>query len=125
MSLRFIKKLQQLDCGSICLKSSLQFAMEQYLQTRRILKEITLAIRDLSKQDSFKKVQTILQSIDGIGLINGMVIQTEIDDIHRFKRLDGKSTKIDPLTPTLFKAKFVWRMGSRHLDFPILTQLYN
>jgi len=89
MSLRFIKKLQQLDCGSICLKSSLQFAMEQYLQTRRILKEITLAIRDLSKQDSFKKVQTILQSIDGIGLINGMVIQTEIDDIHRFKRLDS------------------------------------
>ena len=43
----------------------------------------------LSKQDSFKKVQTILQSIDGIGLINGMVIQTEIDDIHRFKRLDS------------------------------------
>jgi len=88
-SLRFIKKLQQLDCGSISLKASLQFAIEQYLQTRRIVKEITLAIRDLAKQEPFKKVQAILGSIDGIGLINGMVIQTEIGDIHRFKRLDS------------------------------------
>ena len=48
-----------------------------------------MAIRDLSKQDTFKKVQTILQNIDGIGLIKGMVIQTERHDIHRFKRLDS------------------------------------
>jgi transposase len=88
-SLRFIKKLQQLDCGSISLKSSLRFAIEQYVQTRRILKEITLAIRGLSKEEPFKKVQAVLQSIDGIGLINGMVIQTEIGEIHRFKRLDS------------------------------------
>jgi transposase len=89
MSARFVKKLEQLDCGSIYLKASLQFAIEQYLQIRRILKEITLAIRNLSKEESFIKVQTILQSIDGIGLINGMVIQTEIGDIYRFKRLDN------------------------------------
>jgi hypothetical protein len=37
------------------LKTPLQFAIEQYLQIRRILKEITLAIRDLSKQEPFIK----------------------------------------------------------------------
>lgn len=88
-SLRFIKKLQQLDCRSVLLKASLQFALEQYLQTRRILKEVTLMIQDLSRQEPFAKVQRILQSIDGVGLISGMVIQSEIGDINRFKRLDS------------------------------------
>lgn len=88
-SLRFINKLQQLDCRSVLLKASLQFALEQYLQTRRILKEVTRMIRDLSRQEPFAKVQAILQSIDGVGLISGMVIQSEIGDINRFKRLDS------------------------------------
>lgn len=88
-SLKFIKKLQQLECGSEALKMALQFAIEQYLQIRRILKEVTFAIRSLSKQDPFASIQRILQSIDGIGLINGMAIQTEIADICRFRRLDS------------------------------------
>jgi transposase len=88
-SLRFIKKIKQLECGSSTLKASLEFAIEQYIQTRRILREITLSIRELSKQEPFNKVQAVLQSIDGIGMINGMVIQTEIGDICRFKRLDS------------------------------------
>jgi transposase len=88
-SLIFIKKLQQLECGSEVLKMTLQFLIEQYLQIRRILKEITLAIRKLSQQELFAEIQKILQSIDGIGLISGMVIQTEIGDINRFRTLDS------------------------------------
>jgi transposase len=88
-SLKFIKRLQQLECGSPALKMTLQFSIEQYLQIRRILKELTLAIRSLSQQEPFASVQRVLQSIDGIGLINGMVIQTEIVDIHRFRILDS------------------------------------
>jgi transposase len=88
-SLKFIKKLQQLECGSETLKMTLQFSIEQYLQIRRILKELTLTIRSLSKLEPFISVQKVLQSIDGIGLVSGMVIQTEIVDIHRFRRLDS------------------------------------
>lgn len=88
-SMKFIKRLQQLECGSQTLKTTLQYLIEQYLQIRRILKEITLSIRELSRQEFFAGVQKILQSIDGIGLISGMVIQTEIGDIHRFRKLDG------------------------------------
>lgn len=87
--LKFIKKLQQLECGSEALKMTLQFSIEQYLQIKRIQKELTLAIRSLSKQEPFARVQKVLQSIDGIGLISGMVIQTEIGNIHRFRRLDS------------------------------------
>jgi transposase len=88
-SLKYIKKLQQLDCGSETLKLTLRFLIEQYLQIRNIQKDITISIRELSKQEPFASVQKILQSIDGIGLISGMVIQTEIADINRFKKLDG------------------------------------
>lgn len=89
ISLKYIKELQQLDCGSEMLKSTLHFALEQYLQTRRLVKDITVAIRNLSKEEPFSSVQRVLQSIDGVGLISGMVIQTEIQDMNRFKTLDS------------------------------------
>jgi transposase len=89
ISLKYIKKLQQLALESPALKMTLDFALEQYLQTRAILKKITTTIRKISKEEPYASVQRVLQSIDGIGLISGMVIQTEIIDIHRFKRLDS------------------------------------
>jgi transposase len=70
-SAKYVKQLQQMDCGDVVL-----------------LKSITLEIKNLSKQEPFVTVQSILQSIDGIGLINGMVIQTEIMEMQRFKTFD-------------------------------------
>ena len=89
ISAKFIERLQQLECESKTLKMALLFALEPYLKIRGILKEITIAIRNLSKEEPFASVQRVLQSIDGIGLISGMTIQTEIIDIDRFKTLDS------------------------------------
>lgn len=89
MSLLYIQKLQQLDCGSALLKTSLHYALEQYLQVRKIIKNITVDIKKMSQTEPFAKVQSILKSIAGVGLINGLIIQTEICDIARFKRLDS------------------------------------
>jgi transposase len=89
ISLKYIKELQQLDCGSETLKRTLHFAVQQYLGIRLLLKEITFDIRNLSKEEPFISVQKVLQSIDGVGLISGMTIQTEIIDINRFKTLDS------------------------------------
>jgi len=88
-SMKFINIVKQSDFGSALLKASVDFAIEQYLQIRHILKEITLSIRALSKQEPFLKVQKFLQSVDGVGLITGMVIQTEIGEINRFKHFDS------------------------------------
>jgi len=88
-SLKSISKIQQSKFESSLLKASVDFAIEQYLQIRRILKEITMAIRNISKEEPFLKVQKFLQSVGGIGMITGMVIQTEIGDINRFKRFDS------------------------------------
>jgi len=89
MSLDYIKKLQQLGCGSALLKTSLDYALKQYLHIREMIKNITIDIKKLSQTEPFDKVQPLLKSIPGIGLINGMVIQTELCDIKRFKRLDS------------------------------------
>ena len=87
-SKKYIKQLQELVCENQSLKAAINLAIDQYLQLRNILKEATRAIRTLSKQPLFAPVQKWLQSISGVGLINGMVIQTEIQDINRFKTLD-------------------------------------
>ncbi|WPV67818.1 IS110 family transposase [Chitinophaga sp. LS1] len=86
---KYIKQLQMLECGSIVLKQTLHFTIEQYRQLRIIVKDITLSIRKLSQQEPFLKLQQQLQTIDGIGLISGMVIQTEIMDMYRFKTFDS------------------------------------
>lgn len=88
-SSKFIKKLEKVQCKTTALKIALELALEEYKQIRIILKQATLCIRKMSQQSPFAEVQEYLQSIDGIGLINGMVMQTEIQDMNRFRTLDS------------------------------------
>lgn len=85
----FISKLRELASGQEeALNTTLDIAIEEYLQIRKINLKATRAIRKLSRQPGWLEVQEILQSIPGVGLINAMVFQTEIQDMKRFKTLD-------------------------------------
>lgn len=84
----FIEQLRKLPCGDSALRSTLDIALEEYLQIRQSLNNITRAVRALSREPRLLPVQEILQSIDGIGLINAMIIHTEIQDMRRFKLFD-------------------------------------
>lgn len=86
---KYVKELEKVECKTIALKTALNLAIEEYKQIRTILKQATLSMRKMAQQPPFVEVQKYLQSIDGIGLINGVVIQTEIQDIHRFRTLDS------------------------------------
>jgi transposase len=86
-SRKYVRALEMVNCSEP-LKVALNLAVGEYKQIRCLLKEALVAIQQLSKQQPFVQVQKYLQSVDGIGLINGMVIQTEIQDIKRFKILD-------------------------------------
>lgn len=88
-SAKYIKALKEVRCQTVQLKQALNLAIEQYNQLRELLKQATLLVREMSYQTGFAGVQKYLQSIDGIGLINGMVVQTEIQDIKRFRSLDS------------------------------------
>lgn len=87
-SKKYVKQLEELSCETTSLRMALDLAISEYKQIRELIKGATIAIRNMSNNSPFKEVQLYLQSIDGIGLINAMVIQTEIQDIYRFKTLD-------------------------------------
>lgn len=88
-SLKYLKQVEEMEFGTPSLKHALAFEIQHYKATRALIKEATLAIKMLSREPGYAEVQPYLQSIDGVGIINGMVIQTEIQDMRRFKSLDS------------------------------------
>jgi transposase len=88
-SRKFIESLKQLSCETTWLRQTLDLAIEEYLLIRKLLSMATKQIRSLSTQPSFATTQKLLQSIPGIGIVNAMVIMSELQDIRRFKTLDS------------------------------------
>ena len=87
-SRRFIAYLEALDCGSMALRGALDLALTEYLQIRRLVLDATRLIRELSRQLAYKEMVELLQSVPGIGLVNAMILLTEIQDMSRFSNLD-------------------------------------
>ena len=87
-SRRFVESLKTLPGLTPLLGQVLETALEEYLLIRRLVGDMTRQIRALSVQKSFATLQNLIQSIPGIGLINSMVIITELQDMKRFKTLD-------------------------------------
>lgn len=87
-SRRFIESLKTLPGLTPLLRQTLDTALEEYLMIRKLVGDMTKQIRLLSTQKSFASLQNLIQSIPGIGLLNSMVIITELQDMKRFKTLD-------------------------------------
>ncbi len=87
-SKRFANWLKSLELstgsGTWVLKSIIQ----EYEHRAEVAKLAIRKVRELSKEHRFKTQVGHLRSIPGIGLINSMVILTEINDIERFKNID-------------------------------------
>lgn len=88
-SAKYVKELERVQCQTTALKTALNLAIEEYKQIQALLKQAALAIGNVAQQSPFVQMQKYIQSIDGIGLINGMVIQTEIQNMQRFRTLDS------------------------------------
>lgn len=86
---KVIKELEQASYKTIFLQMAVKAAIQEYKHIRNIIKETTLSIRKIASEPMFAQVQPYLQSIDGIGLISAMAIQTEIQDMNRFRILDS------------------------------------
>jgi transposase len=87
-SLRFVESLRKLPCQTPSLRQALDMALEEYLLIRKLVGDMTKQLRVLSAQKAFATLQNLIQSIPGIGLLNSMVIITELQDMKRFKTLD-------------------------------------
>jgi transposase len=88
-SKRFITLLKQLDCRSEFLRQALDLALDEFISIRKLVNDATRALRKLAGNKLFADMQTLIRSIPGIGLINGMIIIVEIQDMQRFETLDS------------------------------------
>lgn len=66
-------------------RKSLDLLLDQVEIFRQSLLEATRQVRALSRTDRYAEVYQNLISVPGIGLIVGMCLLTEIEDVHRFK----------------------------------------
>jgi transposase len=88
-SRKFIKKLEDMDCGgSAELKSALQIKLQDHLHKRQLLLQSTRAIRTMYRQEVYWPLMKLILSIPGIGEINAAIILFELQDIFRFKTFD-------------------------------------
>ncbi len=88
-SRRFIEKLEAHDCNNNAqLKTALQIMLTDYLQKRKLLLQVIKPIRQLYRQEPYKKNMELIVSIPGIGEINAAIILFELQNINRFKTFD-------------------------------------
>lgn len=95
-----IKWLEDLDL-SPSVRLSLTLKVIALKQGRLQLLEANRYVRSLSRSESYKIQVELLRSIQGIGLINSMIILTELGDINRFKGLDQLANYVG-LTPNIY-----------------------
>lgn len=87
-SRNFIKWLKALPLATASARVSLDLLIQGFEQARNQVLQATRQLRQLSVQDRYTFQIKLLRSIPGIGLINALILSTEIGDINRFQGLD-------------------------------------
>ncbi|WP_397321441.1 IS110 family transposase [Pedobacter foliorum] len=84
----FIIWLKTIEFAHTSGKITMENLLSEYEFFQKQKKHLESAIRKLSQTDYYSKNIELIQSIPGIGLLAGMILLTEFEDISRFKRLD-------------------------------------
>jgi len=87
-SKRFINWLKTVELQYSTGTDALNLLIKEAEQQRLILLEATQKIRTLSKTERYKKNIELITSVPGIGLITGMMLLAEIENIKRFESSD-------------------------------------
>ena len=87
-SKRFINWLKTIQLQYSTGTDSLQLWIKEAEQQRAILLDATKKIKELSKSEQYSKNIELIRSIPGIGLITGMILLVEIEEITRFENSD-------------------------------------
>jgi len=98
-SKRYLEWLKSVPMEYETGKASFDLLIKQVEELRKLLLEINRKIRQLSRDDDYRENFELIDSIPGIGLIIGMTLLTEIEDIHRFNNIDQFASYVG-LIPT-------------------------
>jgi transposase len=107
---RFMKWLDSIPMKEVSGRQALDVLVEEARSQRKLLLETTKKIKHLSESLKYKEQVQLLRSIPGIGLINSMVILTEVEDINRFPK-DEKFASFVGFIPTSHSSGDKEKMG--------------
>ena len=88
-SKRYSDWLDSLDLGTIYSRETLTHIKHTVEHLRAKLLEVNRKFRSIEKQGEYSATIALLRTVPGIALITAMTIITELDDIQRFKNIDG------------------------------------
>lgn len=107
---RFMKWLDSIPMKAQTGKQALDILVQEAREQRKLLLETTKKVKHLSESAKYSQRAQLLRSIPGIGLINTMVILTEVEDINRFPK-DEKFASFVGLIPTSHSSGEKEKMG--------------
>jgi len=87
-SKRYLEWLKSIPMEHPSGKTSIGLLIKGVEEQRKLLLEVNREIRQLSRQEDYRENFELIDSIPGIGLIIGMTLLTEINDIQRFNNTD-------------------------------------
>lgn len=87
-SKNYMQWLSEIPFEEPSVKYALQIILKEVESLRKILLEVTKHIRTLSRSETYEENMKLLSSVPGVGLLTGMTLLTEIEDINRFHNTD-------------------------------------
>ena len=87
-SRRYMDWLRKVPMTEDSGRKTLEFLISEAEELRKVVLSVTRQVRILSKSQSYSKDYDLLFTVKGIGLITGMSLLTEIEDINRFSSTD-------------------------------------
>ena len=88
-SARFIKWLNEIELSEPSATEALKSRIRHLLFIRVELLNLLRKVRELSRNERYRKSYNELMKISGIGVVTAMTLLTEVGDINRFKRPDN------------------------------------
>jgi transposase len=83
-SKRFLQWLGEVKLSTEYGRKTLDLHIEQFVRLRQMLLQETRAIRELSRREPFIEPLRLLMTVPGIGIVTGITLLMEIDDVSRF-----------------------------------------
>lgn len=89
LSKNYIKWLDSISTIGPSAKQALQFKIKACKEVRTNVLETTKEIKKLAETEAYKANMTLLLTVPGVGLLTGMLLLTELEDISRFENIDN------------------------------------
>jgi len=85
---RFIAWIEAISMERASGNFALKVHLEELNNMRKIIAEITHAIRSLANSDEYRQNVRLLKTVSGISTLTAMILLTELYELSRFKNFD-------------------------------------